>query len=199
MHRVGLQSRCPQDQLHALTVLVEGVGPEPVEVDDGVLDHLDHRESGRCCVEGRLEAGEARVELAPRDVVLRRVVAKERPAPDAHRLGDVLGGRGVETVTSEQLERGALDRGVTRRGRASLGGSFGGGHSGKKYQAEWSCVMALSANTVTFLEPQALKGHSPWTRSRQALPPRRTPTRTSPSRRSSRTSRSTACAASTKP
>jgi hypothetical protein len=69
---------------------------------------------------------EEHVELAPRQVVLRREVPEEGAPPDARLAGDVVDGRLIEAVVHEEPQRGMADLGVRGGRRATQSGPLDG-------------------------------------------------------------------------
>ena len=88
------------------------IGGDAVEVDEREPDRVHERDLGRPRLQPYAHALEFVLERAPRDVVLGREVAEERPPPDARRRRDVLDRGLLEPVRLEQLERHVLQLGL---------------------------------------------------------------------------------------
>ena len=81
---------------------------DPVEVDQGLPDRVHQRDLGRARPQPGAHPVQLQLERAPRDVILRREVAEERPPPDPRRRRDLIDRRRLEPARREQGERRLL-------------------------------------------------------------------------------------------
>lgn len=116
-HRVSLKSRSGEKKAHPLPVLRYGGIVEGVEVEYRSLYRLVDVDVARHGIEDLAKIFEARVELAPGNVVFRGVIPEQRSPSNAGRAGDVLDRGRFETAFGEEGESGALDRGMVGDGR----------------------------------------------------------------------------------
>ena len=99
-------------KLHPAPVPRDLAGLHLVEVDQRDPDRVHELDITRARLETGPHALEFQVEHAPRDVVLGREVAEERPPADAGGGRDVLDRGLLEPVHGEQLERDLLQLGM---------------------------------------------------------------------------------------
>jgi len=120
-HRVRLQLRGLQDQPHPLAVPVGLEVVEGVELQQCRPQRAANRDGWVGAVEHSDQKFEMCVEITPRNGVLRRVVAEQRPARDPGCGRDIVDADLAEPVGGEQVQGGIGD--IARGGRPPATGA----------------------------------------------------------------------------